>query len=87
MSKIVIVRPGVIRAYSKKKLEKAGYVIIEATNPTEIRVIEEYGELSRDLLLQTAIEALSWGNDTTARNAFGNLLRKKLEDQWKKPDK
>lgn len=78
MSKLLLIKPKVLSSAKKKELKEAGYIIVEAENPKEIIVIDEYGELDRDTVLSTALTALDWGNDSTCRNAFGSLLRKRL---------
>lgn len=78
MSKILITKPNVINKAKKKELKEAGYIVIETNEPKEIHVIDEFGDLDRDTLLNTALTALDWGNDATCRNAFGTLLRKSI---------
>lgn len=78
MSKILITKPNVINKAKQKELKEAGYVVIETNEPKDIQVIDEFGDLDRDTLLNTALTALDWGNDPTCRNAFGTLLRKSI---------
>lgn len=76
--KLIIVKPGIITKSKKAELKKAGYLTIETESPDEVKVIDGFGDLDRDVLLSTAMTALEWGNDSTCRIAFGNLLRKEL---------
>ena len=78
MSKLLLIKPKVLSTTKKVELKEAGYIVIETDNPKDVIVVDEYGELDRDTLLSTALTALDCGNDSTARNAFGTLLRKKL---------
>jgi hypothetical protein len=78
MRKLLLIKPNIISAKKEAELKKAGYIVIESEKPEEIKVYDEFGDLDRDTILSTALEALSWGNDSTCRNAFGNLLRGKI---------
>lgn len=76
--KLLLINPNIISKSKKAELKKAGYIVIESQNPKDIIVFDEFGDLDRDVLLSTALNALGYGNDGTCRLAFGNLLREKL---------
>lgn len=83
--KIIIVKPNAISKSKQKELKEAGYIVVETNNPDEVKVIDEFGDLDRDVLLSSALSALDYGNDGVARLAFGNLLRKAIVNKKNNP--
>lgn len=78
MKKILIVAPKVLDDEQKKLFKEAGYIVVETTKPEKFKVIDDFTDVERDVVLACALEALSWGNDSTCRNKFGELIRKQL---------
>ena len=81
--KIVIVKPKAISIGDKQQLKKAGFIVIETDDPEAIKVYDQFGAIEDTLVLETALQALEWGNDPTCRQAFGNLIRQKLIVKYK----
>lgn len=75
---IIITKPYLLNGAKRKELKEAGYIVIETENPNDITLLDELGNLSQNIVLESALEALSYGNDKTCRNTFGELIQKKL---------
>lgn len=81
MSKLLITKPKILSVDRKKQLRDAGYIVIEINNLSDIKVIDDFENLERDIVLFSALEALGYGNDGTCRMAFGNAIRKAILDK------
>ena len=78
MKKILLVKSGILNKEKIKEISENGYVVIETDSFRNVQVLDEFSDINRDVLLHTALTSLDWGNDSTCRNAFGTILRKKL---------
>lgn len=75
---VIISKPGIISKEKQDELSDAGYIVIEADDPNHIFVLDETPSIDRDVILDAAISALGYGNDSSGRLAFGDLIRKRL---------
>lgn len=88
MKPIIVIPNGVLSTKEKDALIKEGYLVIVTDEPGEIKFLsnnpqEEKEFLDKDMILECAVEALSWGNDSTCRNQFSTSIRKKIMDKYK----
>ena len=63
------VRPGTLTPNDKAKLSKIGIIVIEHENPAELRLLKPCADISGNVLLIAALEAL---NSTTANGYLSN---------------
>lgn len=88
---ILLVKKKMISSNKKKELRDGGYIVIEVEDPKADAVfLDEMPNFSRDVILESTLEALSYGNDATCRNKFGDIFRSKIlkkiqDDKTKKP--
>ena len=75
---IILTKPGAINKKKQAELKEIGYVVIESDNPSEILVLDETPSIDGNMLLGAALESLSWGNESSARLKFGDLIREKM---------
>lgn len=71
----MITKPNTINEAKQAELKEAGYLVVEAENPKDIIVLDEFGDLDRDLVLCSALESLAQGNDVSGRLQFSKLIR------------
>ena len=76
---IIIVRTGAITAASKRKIEKAGVVVIESDDPSSIRYITAQQELSGGDMLIAAMRALRRVDNMYANSTLLKELLAALE--------
>lgn len=79
---ILPIRPGTISAADKRALSKAGVIVIEHDNPSEVRLLRPIAELDSNDLLRCAMGALmvdSGQYGINNRQAFATLVHKLLQ--------
>jgi hypothetical protein len=80
---ILLVKPGRIRTAKRDELKQAGYIVIEMVDFSDVKIVDELASLEPNILLESALSALDYGNDPTCRNAFGKLIRDKIISKLK----
>lgn len=76
---IMPVKPGAITPGAKRKLEKAGVIVVECENPLEIRLIKPWVELSGSDLLMAAMRTIGTSTSDGLKARFVNQCLEILE--------
>lgn len=72
---ILPVKPGSISKADKAKLSKAGVIVVEHDNPSELRLLRGHSELDSNDLLSCAMKALTADEyGTMQRDTFTRLV-------------
>lgn len=59
MMKLIVTKPGTLKAADKSALRKAGIVCVEAENPSDVRMIDvDFVEISASGMLLAAMRAI-----------------------------
>lgn len=87
MSQIALlpVKPGSLKSSDKAKLSKAGIIVIEHDNPSELRLIAPGHEIDAGELLLAAMRGVM--RDHSAKAAFAENFTKFLESAWERKRK
>lgn len=82
MAEILIVKPKTLNATDKAALRKAGVVVVEAVNPSEVRFLRAQSELAPSDLALAAMKALDkCGYANNGAETFVKLVSVALEEQ------
>lgn len=85
-AQILVVKPKALTAADKALLRKAGVVVVEAADPSSVRLIQPEGPaLSGDELFYAAITAIYKGQDTGTQRGFANLVANLTAQHMKDP--
>jgi len=74
---IMPVRPGAITPGAKRKLEKAGVIVVECDNPQDIRIVRPWAELNGSDLLIAAMRAI--GSESISHGVRDALFKQLLQ--------
>lgn len=78
--KLLVLKPETIDAETKKQLFDAGYIVIETANPFgDLRIIEDYGDVKPDVLLEGALSVIT--DNSTAVSKLGEFIKKHALDK------
>ena len=81
--KVIVSKKGAINSSKYKELKEAGYIVLSVEDPADVKVLEDsYTDGLGKVIFESALQALSHGNDDTARKAFGEQVRKNIQNYW-----
>lgn len=75
MAKILITKTGTLNEEQVSNIEGKGFLVIQTEEPRDIRVIDDFHDIDRDVVLKSALDALAWGNNNDQISRFGKLMR------------
>lgn len=77
MKKIMLVKPKTVNQKDRKELEKNGFTVIEHPFPSEVKIVTELDGIQGDVILMSAIYAISQaGTEATQATFFRELNRR-----------
>lgn len=79
MSKnIIFAIKGTISKRDQARMMGNGVLVVEVDSFEKVKTLNQVADLNPNDVLSCAIEALGYGNDPTARTAFGKLIRERV---------
>ena len=85
-AQILVVKPRSLTAADKKLLREAGVVVVEAADPSSVRLLQPEGNvLPGDQLLYAAMKALSESGGSGAKSTFTDTVARLVEQHLREP--
>jgi hypothetical protein len=85
-AQILVVKPKSLTAADKKLLREAGVVVVEAADPSQVRLIQPEGTaLAGDELFYAAIKGIHLGGDSGTRRIFTETLVRLMDQHFADP--
>ena len=85
-AQILVVKPKSLTAADKKILREAGVVVVEAADPSSVRLIQPEGPtLGGDELLYAAMKAIRVKGDSTVKGLFTETVANLIEQHMQEP--
>lgn len=77
-NKIIVTKPKSISVKDKKLMQKNGFIVIEAENPQDVKVISEVEILDTSDLLMSALFSITQGNQSLSYQSYfaGELIKR-----------
>lgn len=83
MAKILVVPPKSISLKDKAEAAKAGFVVIEVSDPTKVLIIDEHQIIRGNDLAMVALDTLCEAGTDVIQASFTRRLRAKLKQNEK----
>jgi hypothetical protein len=85
-AQILVVKPKSLTAGDKKLLRDAGVVVVEAADPSQVKLIQPEGAaLAGDELFYAALKGIHLGNDQSTRRYFTETMVRLIEQHLTDP--